>query len=212
LKLWDVEGKRTIYTSSENADAVGSVAWSPDGARLATGAWNGAGLKIFDAKSQQMVLDLTGGRRFGSPGQYTISWNPAGDRLAACYQNGEIVIWDAATGQQVTVMHGHTSALRAVAWSPDGNRLASGGYERYVKIWDARSGRELLSLAGHAVGIYSVNWSPDGQKLATAASKEVKIWDASTGYRLRTVSEPLPEQASGPMDGQAPATAPSTPW
>jgi WD40 repeat protein len=53
-----------------------------------------------------------------------------------------------------------------------------------VKIWDAETGRELLSLPEHSRYVGSVAWSPDGQQLATAAQPEVRIWDASIGYRL----------------------------
>lgn len=210
IHVWDVDGKRKTYTSLNRGGRVGSVVWSPDGARIASHRWGGREFTIWDPQSGRILVDLTSAHSFAAPGQYSISWSPSGKLVAAGYGGGAVVIWDASIGRQVMVMRGHTSGVRAVAWSPDGTRLASGGYDRFVKIWDTGSGRELLSLTGHDVTIFSVAWSPDGQKLATAASNEVKIWDASIGYSLSGPSEPLPSQASGPAIGLAPTTTPST--
>lgn len=48
-------------------------------------------------------------------------------------------IWDAATGKEVTVLHGHIGYVLCVTYSSDGKRLvSSGGYRAKgdVKIWD----------------------------------------------------------------------------
>jgi WD40 repeat protein len=210
VHLWDVDTERKIFTFSEHRDNIGSVLWSPDGKRIASRSWAGE-IKVWEPSTGEVLLALSQPKGSAADGQYSISWSPGGDRLAACYTHGEIIVWDASTGRKIHQILGHTSDLRAVAWSPDGKRLASGGYDRFVKIWDAQTGRELLALPGHQQIIYSLAWSPDGKRLATADKTKgnvsdisalggVKIWDASTGYSLKTVSEPL--------RGQGPATAP----
>ena len=59
-------------------------------------------------------------------------------------------VWDAATGQELLTLKGHTDWVRSVAFSPDGQppRL-SGSQDETVKVWDAATGQELLTLKGH---------------------------------------------------------------
>ena len=55
-------------------------------------------------------------------------------------------MWDAASGQELLTLKGHTDAVWSVAWSPDGKRLATGSLDQTTKVWDAVSGQELLTL------------------------------------------------------------------
>jgi WD40 repeat protein len=45
-------------------------------------------------------------------------------------------VWDAASGQQLRDLTGHTGAVWPVAWSPDGSQLASAGIDGRGQIWD----------------------------------------------------------------------------
>ena len=37
-----------------------------------------------------------------------------------------VKVWDAASGQEVLTLKGHTDAVTSVAFSPDGKRIVSG--------------------------------------------------------------------------------------
>jgi WD40 repeat protein len=86
-------------------------------------------------------------------------------------------VWDAASGQELLALRGHTSSVGAVAWSRDGKRLATASWDQTAKVWDAATGQELLTLKGHSGKVNSVAWSPDGKRLATASEdKTVQIY------------------------------------
>ncbi len=122
--------------------AVLSVAWSPDGKRLATASGDKTA-KVWDAASGQEVLTLRG--HGGSV--RSVAWSPDGKRLATASGDKTAKVWDAASGQELLTLKGHQSYVYSVAWSPDGKRLATASDEdQTAKVWDAASGQELLTL------------------------------------------------------------------
>ena len=160
------------------------LAFSPDGARLATG-YSNKRVQLWGAASGQSLLGI----RHGSAVE-AVAFSPDGTRLATC--GGDSVrIWDVANGKQLLkIDHRH---VRALAFSPDGARLASGGTD--IRIWDAASGEQLLKIEDYF--IVTMAFSPDGAQLATGiwnlkqgAERDcygAKIWNSATGKQLLKV-------------------------
>ncbi|WP_435011978.1 WD40 repeat domain-containing serine/threonine protein kinase (plasmid) [Tundrisphaera lichenicola] len=100
-------------------------------------------------------------------------------RLASVSGDGEVRVWDVATGRAILAILGHGNFVRGVAFLPDGSRIATGGMDRTVKLWDATTGEEVLNLRGHTAGVLGLAFSPDGRRLASAgADGTVRVWDA----------------------------------
>jgi WD40 repeat protein len=66
---------------------------------------------------------------------FSIALTPDGTVLAAGYQDGTVRLWDMDTGEQLTVLEGHTDRVVSLAFSPDGTLLASGGADGTVRLW-----------------------------------------------------------------------------
>ncbi len=167
-------------TLVRHADAITSVAFSPDGQRLSSGSSDKT-VKIWDSATGKELLTLK-----GHAGSVTsVAFSPDGQRLASASVDRTVKIWDSATGKELLTLRGHARSLTKVAFSPDGQRLASGSIDQTVKIWDSVTGKELFALKGHADTVSSVAFSPDGRRLASASMDQtVKIWDSATGKEL----------------------------
>jgi WD40 repeat protein len=96
-------------------------------------------------------------------------------------------LWDAETGQQLRIFHGHSKGVDSITFSLDGRRVLTGGGDNTAKLWDAETGEQIRVFYGHSSTIESVAFSPDGSRLLTGSfDRTAKLWDAETGQELRT--------------------------
>src|SRR5262249_21361894 len=98
--------------------------------------------------------------------------------LATASGDNTVKVWDAATGQELHTLEGHSSDVRGVAFSPDGSRLATASRDGTVKLWDVATGQEALTLRGHVQAVVGIVFSPDGHQLLSASwDGTIKVWD-----------------------------------
>ncbi|MHC1764346.1 MAG: protein kinase [Verrucomicrobiia bacterium] len=176
-----------LLTLRGHTNEIHSVAFSPNGKRLASAAaWYGRSgeLKIWDAATGQETIRLNG----HTNGVNGVAFSPDGTRLASASYDATVKVWDTTSGQELLTLKGHSNGVSAVTFSLDGKRLASASEDQTVKVWDATSGQELLTLRGHEEDVDCVAFSPDGKRLASAGPDQtVRVWDATTGQELLTL-------------------------
>jgi WD40 repeat protein/predicted Ser/Thr protein kinase len=168
----------SLLLSVERASYPVSVAWSPDGSRLATARHQN--VSVWHPTSGQRLRQMSG----NMDQMNSVAWSPNGLKLASTsYQ--VVWIWDYSSGSMINVLWGHGDYdVNSVAWSPDGLLLASGADCCNVIIWDASSGKQLYALSHHGA-INSVAWSPDSTQLASGGTNNrIMVWDATSGEQL----------------------------
>jgi WD40 repeat protein len=188
-----------------HAHWVTAVAFSPDGATVATGAGDGY-VRLWDSRSgilQSMESDDA------MRGVSAVAFSPDGRTIAVVggIIGGDLLLWDVASGKIVGKASSPDPAasaadpwvykgrrvtigtLSSVAFSPDGMTLATGGDGAQLR--DARSGAILSVLGTKNVRVSAVVFSRDGATLATAgADGKVRLWSVPAGELVGTREGP----------------------
>lgn len=117
------------------------------------------------------------------------SFSEAGDRvLTTSYQDGQVVISDASTGEPLQTL-AQSYATNAEFFARDQTILTSGGNDG--ALWRMLSGRfvKVATLQGHINKIESIAASGNAKTVATCSfDGTARIWDADSGKMLSLLS------------------------
>jgi len=113
-------------------------------------------------------------------------FTPDGKTLAVGFWNGDLALWDVASGRKRAARHAPSFDMRCVAVSPDGQTLATGTGDGIVRLWAVDSGELQKELSDHQGRIMGVAFSPDGATLASVGGEEnqpgqLRLWNVKTG-------------------------------
>jgi WD40 repeat protein/serine/threonine protein kinase len=131
-------------------------------------------------------------------------FSPDSNSLVYGLYDGELKLWDIASGKLLHTMKGHSAAVTSVAFSPDNVTLASASGDGTIKLWSVASGQLLKTLPANPSTTWGSNiaFSPDGALLASASDNHtVKLWVTATGNLSRSLAIPSDTSATtGPAN------------
>jgi WD40 repeat protein len=171
LKVCELATGKTLFSDDSLRLGVWWLEFSPDGKLLAAALGNYADrganvgrVAIWETATWKKVLELRG----HSGCVWSVAFSPSGNRLASAashfgrtsrlpiraavselppHNEGEVIIWDVATGHEVMRLRDYDSGFFGVAFSPDNRWLATGSKSGIVKLLD---GAPLLQSPAYA--------------------------------------------------------------
>jgi WD40 repeat protein len=146
ISLIDASNGKRLGTLSGHIDKVNSVAFSPDGKRLASGSDDRTAI-LWDVPKLELEQVLKG--RHDGP-ITSLAFSPDGDHLATASWDKTVCIWPVHDMHEPKLLRGHTDRVYGVAYSPLGNGLASASGDWTVRLWQPPGDEPTLCL-----GVYT---------------------------------------------------------
>ena len=188
VKVFEAAGGQELLTLIGHSNGIWSVAFSPNGQRIATGGLDGTAM-VWEASSGKELLTLTPEQEHGLGWSiYSIAFSPDSRRIVTGSGDQTAKVWEVASGKELLTLKGHRAPVNSVAFSPDGQQIVTGSDDGTAEVWDADSGKEVLTLNGHSGPVKCVVFSPDSQRVSTGSSdRSAKLWDSASGKELLTL-------------------------
>ncbi len=206
--VWDLAGGKEVARFGRDPNtgpprAAQSLGFSADGNTLAVSLQNEA-VELWDVPSAKKLRTIGGHEPERSRGvvkvaiagrsqlvRHDLAFSPDGKTVAASLGNASVRQFDTGTGDEVSVVPGHATAV--IAAGSDGRSVTTVSKES-VRVWDAATGRAVrdwpLNPPAWAAAV-----SPDGRRVATAGGGTVRLWDPATGKEVRQIDTRRPDVA-----------------
>jgi WD40 repeat protein len=178
VTVWDLAERRRLAVLAGHQGGVNTLAFSPDGALLASG----------DSVGVVKLWDLGLGRARNTLQAegcclMAVAFSRDGRTLAECrYYGSAVRLWDTLSGQPRGALVTPTG-VDTLALSPDGRWLVTCESPGLATLWDLCARRKLGAVRTEGGRIQSVAFSCDGATLATGdATGGVRLWEVPGAF------------------------------
>lgn len=190
-KIWNLNREKTErFDYAKSADAIQSLAVSPDGDRLLVGHSTGS-IFLYDYHSScvlNVYENLHDGNevkslQFSKDGKKGLSAGGRDKRIKLFNTTGSMnIIWTSDTQQGI---------VNGACFVPGTSEVVA-AVGRNIKVFDFDKGLELKKFSYHSGDIESIDLSPDGAKIITGnRSCPVYVFNKATEKELFSISDNL---------------------
>ena len=202
------DNSREKSTFNGHEEAVNSVAFSPDGKYLVSGAGGYSSedkdntVKLWDVESKSLIHTFEGHE--GSVN--SVDFSSDGKYLVSASSDNTVKLWSVENKSLIHTFKGHEGSVQSVDFSSDGKYLVSGGggfldsgsTDYSLKLWDVESKSLIHSFIGHEQIVWSVKLSPDGKYLVSSGGEfnapggednTIKLWSVEKRSLIHTFDD-----------------------
>lgn len=190
LLVWEWRSETYVLKQQGHYFDLNTVAYSPDGRLLATGA-DDAKLKLWDTQSGFCYVTFT---EHAAP-VTGVAFTPNGQAVVSASLDGTVRAFDLNRYKNFRVLTTPEPVqLLSLALDPSGQIVCAGSLDPFnVYVWSLQTGRLTDVLSGHTGPVTSLAFSPagaQGEPMLASGSWDhtVRLWNV---YASKGVGEPL---------------------
>lgn len=182
--MWDLKegrvsnpaGSPRTLTIPGTTGIINTLAFGPDGTKLAAGFNNGS-VQIWSLASGKLITELVE----GSEVVWTLAFSPDGAILVSGGNDGQLRQWDMLDFQFKPIPSKITFPIADLAFHASGKFLACARFDGPIQVWPLEGTvPEPLLLEGHAGAVASVAFQPGTNTVSLLSGGRdgtVRLWD-----------------------------------
>jgi WD40 repeat protein len=117
-----------------------------------------------------------------------IAYSPDDAVIATGHAGGNLMIWDAKTGEPIKTLKTQYKGINAVRFFPDGDTVMLLTDEQKAFHWSIKDSKVIAAIDDIS---FAIALSPDGKLLAGMDPKQaIYLWETSSGQKIKQVSPP----------------------
>jgi WD40 repeat protein len=189
VHLWDMATRSEIAVKLRHDESVGAIAFSPDGATLATGSLD-ANLRLFDVGAA--VAGEARRELLRQPAIVTaLAWAGGGEWILTGHAAKVLRLTDPQRNRLIATMRGPEAPVNLLVLSPDGRHLAVASHDKLIRLYDLATREPVGQFPELKRPATSICFLAEGGFLASVChDNEVQLWDVEVRSLATTLYGP----------------------
>ncbi len=205
VKIWNIEQGVEVDSYVGFPERVHDIEYSPDGEYMMIGLGNAGDFPdggdnpvdgsayLWDLRNRTQAqvyaghsnwtwaADISPDGSLVASGSGPLSLPASLDDLDATAR-----VWDAASGQQIIALSGHSNTIDSVRFTLDGNYILSASWDGSIRRWDLGDGGEVARYNVPDARVYMIDLHPDGEHFVSASSDGIiRMWHIEGGQVVK---------------------------
>jgi WD40 repeat protein len=171
---WDVKKGETVLGPIDTGHRwMHAITYAPDGTVIATGGENKHAVKIWHAKTGELLSTVAHDHAV-----WSLTWTSDTKKLISGSYEGPVRIFDATTWEEIAVLDGHTFIVTTITLCQSDRLFASASWDRTARLWNLDTNASVGPPLTHGRDVICGAFSADGKLLVTGCiDHNVCVWD-----------------------------------